>query len=149
VAVRTSQIDAKTSLYTGIESSRRNLVEAFDHVDATVELLEAPELMSMLAVPFGAPRDCRSECFEASVELRKLDVVSGDLGVEVSDAVFDLTASGGTGASADWADSVKVLLRSGAAPEGAISALPLVPARLGERFDLPGRLGWPVAEADA
>jgi hypothetical protein len=137
LATRRSQLDTKTSLDTALESSCRDLVEALDHVDAAVELSEAPELRSMVAVPCAAPGDCGSEGFEAPVELGELDVASGDLGFEVSDAVFDLTASSGTRASANRGESVEVLLGTGATPEGRVTMLLLVPALLGERIDLP------------
>lgn len=133
-----SQLDTKASFGTSSAETRRgDLIESLDQLDAAVELLDPSQFRSMLAFPCAARSDSRSEAFESPVELGELDVVSGDLRVEVSDAVFDFTAPGGTCPSADRAEPVEVLLSPGPTPEGAVSVLLLAPALVGERVGLP------------
>ena len=76
-------------------------------------------------------------CFELAVEIGELEVVSDDRGIAAGDAVLDLAASGGMGASADGAKSVEVLASIALTPAGAVLVELFVLAFLCEDPDVP------------
>lgn len=99
--------------------------------------MEPLELDAVLAFPCRAGCHGRSVCFELVAEIGELGVVSDDLGIAAADAVLDLVASGGMGASADRAESVEVLPSIVSTPAGAVSVELFVLAFLCECSDVP------------
>lgn len=98
--------------------------------------MEPLELDAVLAFPCRAGCHGRSVCFEL-VEIGELGVVPDDLCIAAADAVLDLAASGGMGASADRAESVEVLPSIVSTPAGAVSVELFVLAFLCECSDVP------------
>jgi hypothetical protein len=103
-----TEFDAKPSFDPSVEVPHGDLVESLDQIDAPVEVLEPLQLDAVLPLPCRPVGYDRGKRFELPGEGGELAVVSSDLGVGAGDAVLDLAAPGGTGASADGTAPVEV-----------------------------------------
>jgi hypothetical protein len=104
-----TEFDAKPSFDPSVEVPHGDLVESLDQIDAPVEVLEPLQLDAVLPLPCRPVGYDRDKRFELPGEGGELAVVSSDLRVGAGDAVLDLAAPGGTGASADGTAPVEVV----------------------------------------